>query len=110
MRVTSFVFLSMRCCLPSTSMNGNEADPSLSSDQLLIVFTSSRPGGTGLTDLYYATRGTSQASWSVPALVPGVNSTLDDGDAALSKNACRLYLSSKRTGDFDLYVADVLWF
>ena len=91
-------------------INGNatqdgDADPALSPDELVIVFSSTRPNGVGAGDLYYATRSVKTANFGGPQLIPGVNSNSDDGDPILSSDGCELYFASTRQGNFDLYVA-----
>lgn len=77
----------------------------MSPDELLLVFTSLRPGGPGLADIYHTTRTSSNKRFEPATLVPDVNSSATDGDAHLSPDGCRLYFASNRTGDFDLYLA-----
>lgn len=88
----------------------NDADPSLTDDERLIVFASQRPGGPGGVgpgDLWYATRPSKSDAFSTPRLVADVNSTAIDGDPAISRDGCKLYFASNRSGDFDIYVAVV---
>jgi Tol biopolymer transport system component len=87
--------------------NAGDADPSLSSDELVLLFTSRRPGGAGIGDLWYATRASSAAPFGAPVRVPSVNTIADDGDPSLSADGCRLYFASLRTGDWELFVAEV---
>jgi hypothetical protein len=88
------------------SFSALDSDPALSRDERVIVFASSRSGGVGQTDLWYATRSTATVPLSAPALVRGINSTAYDSDPALTRSGCRLYFSSVRGGNYDLYVAD----
>ena len=82
-----------------------EGDPVLSSDGLTIYFRSDRPAGLGGFDIYVATRASTAVDFDPPALVPNVSSAADDGPSYISSNGCRLYLSSDRTGNNDIYVA-----
>jgi Tol biopolymer transport system component len=82
-----------------------EGDPVLSSDGLTIYFRSDRPSPNGAFDIYVATRPTTAMSFGAPALVPNVNSSADDGPSFISSNGCRLYISSDRLGDNDIFVA-----
>lgn len=82
-----------------------EGDPVLSSDGLTIYFRSDRPGGPGQFDIYVATRAMATMTFGTPVLVPNVNSAADDGPSYLSSDGCRLYLSSDRNGDNDIFVA-----
>jgi len=83
-----------------------DADPAPSKDELLIVFSSTRGGGMGGSDLWYATRATSSATWNTPMIVPDVNGGGNDGDPFLSANGCRLYFASDTLGQgFTLWQA-----
>lgn len=99
--------------------NASDADPALSKDDLIIVFTSiGRAGSPGGGDLYYATRTDATKGFAAPKLIPVVNSPQNDGDPILSNDGCTLYFSSQRTppagtaatagGDYDLYVSTVI--
>jgi hypothetical protein len=59
-------------------------------------------------DLYYATRADPGDPFSDLRLVPGVNSSVNDGDTALSPDGCELLFASARGGDSDLYLATVV--
>jgi Tol biopolymer transport system component len=93
------------------SNNNTDADPAVSADDQIIVFTSqNRAGNVGGTDLYYAVRPTPTQDFANPKLIPTVNSASDDGDPMLSTDGCSLFFSSKRpggSGDYDLYVSTV---
>jgi WD40 repeat protein len=88
-----------------------DADPALSLDERIIVFSSTRAAGAGLgsTNLWYATRSDPGQSFSAPALIPMVNSNVQDGDPMLSADGCELYFASRRgaSGGYDLYRASV---
>lgn len=93
--------------LPELLSNTGDADPSLSPDELLIVF-SSRRRASGDGDVYYATRTDKDGAFATPAPVPGVNvDTANDGDPSVSRDGCRLYFASDRSGNnnWELYVA-----
>jgi len=85
----------------------NDADPALSVDERLIVFASTRSGGSGGTDIWYASRAGPGQAFDAPTVALDINATADDGDPWLSRDGCRLYFSSKRTGSWDLYTATV---
>ncbi|HET9619820.1 MAG TPA: hypothetical protein VFP84_00540 [Kofleriaceae bacterium] len=88
--------------------NGShDADPALSADEKIILFTSDRGGNN---DLYFATRPDKAQQFSSPKPVPGVNGTSLDGDPFLSFDGCTLYFASNRlTGNlnYDLFSATV---
>lgn len=85
-----------------------DADPALSPDGRLIVFSSTRPG-VGDSNLWYATRATAMGNFGPPVQIPSVNSASSDGDPVLSDDGCTLYFASKRAGnnDYDIYQAIV---
>jgi len=77
-------------------------DPTLTADERVIVFASSRDG---TRKLWYATRTGPIDGFGTPRVVPGVV----DGDDSphLSADGCRLYFVSQRGGNDDVYVVDV---
>lgn len=85
------------------------ADPTISPDQRVLVFTAA---ATGSSDLYFATRAATSDPLVVMGRVPSVNT--DGGlerDAELSADGCQLYFargagSGQQPGD--IYVADVV--
>ncbi|MCO6464683.1 MAG: PD40 domain-containing protein [Saprospiraceae bacterium] len=74
----------------------------------LMIFSSSRPGGYGGFDLYYATR--QNGSWLPPVNFGSkVNSIFDEVSPYLSNDGKVLYFSSDRLeglGGFDIYSAE----
>jgi len=92
---------------PVENINASGADnaqPALSLDERVIVFSSDRGGGT---DLWYATRPDTRHDFGTPVAVPTVNGGQIDGDPMLSSDGCELYFSSARNGSFDLFVAKI---
>ncbi len=92
------------------STTANTADPALSPDQRIIVFSSNRPGEPGGIDLWYATRADADHDFDAPVRIPTVNSPDADADPMLSVDGCELYFASTRGGDdsdYDLYVARI---
>jgi Tol biopolymer transport system component len=84
----------------NSSTSGGDADPALSLDERIVVFTSLRTAsGLGGTNLWYATRPSATGDFSPPQLIPGVNSSVQDGDPMLSADGCELYFASNRAGD-----------
>jgi hypothetical protein len=79
---------------------GRDADPGLSPDERILVFSSLRPAGAGLgaTNLWYSTRSNATADFAPPKLIPTVNGDQDDGDPVLSADGCELYFASRRIG------------
>jgi len=71
----------------------------ISSGDLLLFFTSDRPGGPGDLDLYMARRSSRDQSWGEPVLLaPPVNSPFVDRGACLNYDGSTLLLGSSRPG------------
>jgi hypothetical protein len=85
------------------NMTTSIADPTLSPDELVMVFSES---DTSLRDLSFALRDSRDAHFGPSMKVPNVNSANDEGDAALSSDGCELVFSSNRVGR-ELWVAHV---
>lgn len=83
-------------------------DPVLTADEKVIIFTSSRGGGAGKRDLYYATRPMQQDTFGGATNLPVLNTADDEEDPALSADGCTLYFVSDRDGTLDLWSAAVL--
>ncbi len=84
-----------------------DADPALSLDERIIVFSSTRTG-VGATDLWYATRPSLTENFGPPVLIPTVNGSQDDGDPFLTADGCELYFASTRGGiNYALFSAQV---
>jgi Tol biopolymer transport system component len=87
-----------------------DADPAVSTDDKIIVFSSNRPRGLGGIDLWYATRTDPSKDFGTPKPIPNVNSSANDGDPMLSTDGCTLYFASTRGSSptYDLYSATVV--
>jgi Tol biopolymer transport system component len=90
-----------------------DADPAVSPDERVIVFSSMRPSGVsglGATNLWYATRQNATDDFTTPKLIPMVNSNSEDGDPMLSADGCELYFASRRApgGKYQLFHAQVM--
>jgi hypothetical protein len=82
-----------------------DADPSVSDDLTVMVFSSNRTGtGSAGGNIWYSTRADPNQTWGTPLPVPDVNSDGGDGDPHLGSDGCRLYFASDRNGDYDLFV------
>jgi len=93
--------------------NGSfDAEPSLSSDDRALVFSSRRPGGFGDIDLWMSTRKTRSDPWGAPVnLGPGINTYGHEGGAAISADARMLYFYTHtlqgNLGSYDLWQAPI---
>ena len=86
-----------------------QGEPSISADGLSLYFVSNRPGGSGDSDLWVATRPTTDDGWGLPLnLGPTVNSTAKDENPCVSADGLELYFASNRAGGYgghDVWVA-----
>ena len=85
-----------------------EADPVVSPDQRVIVFTTNMNDAG--RDIFFATRSEPAEPFSSPQVVPGVNSTASDQDTFLSRDGCELWFGSTRgaAGDWDVFVSRIV--
>jgi hypothetical protein len=94
---------------PVSELNtvSNDQQPSVRRDGLEVIFTSDRPGGLGLSDLWVATRASTSDPWSTPQnLGAPVDGSAVDARPALSWDGTELYFGSTRQGGSqDLYVS-----
>ncbi len=77
----------------------------LSEDGRTLYFRSDRPSAMGGFNVFVATRPTIAAAFGAPVFVPNVNAAGDDGPSFISPDGCRIYLSSDRLGNNDIFVA-----
>lgn len=75
---------------------GSNADPAVSSDERVIIWTSGRNAQNA--DLWFATRPNRDAAFSAPRPLDAINSESHDGEPFLSADGCTLYFSSQRGG------------
>lgn|GEM_PF-1766853 len=71
----------------------SNADPAVSPDELLMVFSSTRASDIGGSNLWYTTRARITEKWLPPRIVPDVNIAGDEGDAHLAPDGCTLVFS-----------------
>ena len=77
----------------------------LTADRLTLYYTSSFAGGLGGYDIWTTTRASTTAAFVAPSLVPTLNSTNRDDVGWVSPDNCRLYMSSDRAGNDDIYLS-----
>jgi hypothetical protein len=87
----------------------DEGGPAISEDGLSLYFQSSRPGGSGNSDVWVARRESIEDAWGLPRNLPSnVNSTFNDLVPNLSRDGHHLYFASDRpggSGNLDLWVS-----
>ena len=87
--------------VPVINSGSGDANPSVTRDDRILVFSSRRPpgvSGLGGANLWYATRQSPADDFSTPQLIPTVNGNAEDDDPMLSADGCDLYFSSTRNG------------
>jgi len=80
-------------------------DGFLTEDGLMFLFTLAISGGEVDEDIYVAVRPDLQSPFTTPTEVGGLNGDANDRDPWLSPDRRRLYFSSDRSGEFEIYVA-----
>jgi serine/threonine protein kinase/Tol biopolymer transport system component/Tfp pilus assembly protein PilF len=89
---------------PTINSSFEEGTASISADGLMLFFSSDRPGGLGMHDLYVTTRKTVSSLWTPPMnLGPTVNSSVGDELPNISADGSTLYFSSNRPGGYGRY-------
>jgi hypothetical protein len=94
--------------LPGVNSTSDEIRPWVSSDQLTLLFASSRPGGAGDFDIYMATRTAAGNDFGNVENLSSINTVAREDAAALTDDGLTLYFSSGRAGGSagqDIYVA-----
>jgi Tol biopolymer transport system component len=94
---------------PVVNSAADEFYPEISADGLSLYFSDGlwswssdlnlRPGGFGLSDLWVATRETTEDDWSTPVnLGPTINGSSYDSGPSISNDGLTLYFASSRSG------------
>jgi hypothetical protein len=82
--------------------------PAISDDGLELYFWSNRPGGSGSTDLWIATRATIEDDWGTSVnLGPLVNSSAMDFCPYISADGLSLFFISGRSGGYGGFYGDI---
>jgi hypothetical protein len=89
-----------------------DARPYLSTDGLMLLFDSQRPGGYGQGDLYMTRRATRSGPWGPPVnLGPFINSPAFEEAACVSADGSTLYWDCARPGGYgshDIWQAPII--
>jgi Tol biopolymer transport system component len=89
---------------PTVNSSDGDATPSISADGLTLFFSSHRPGGQGLGDLWATTRASLSDPWEPPRnLGPVVNTSGDDLSPDISADGLTLFFYSGRSGGYGGY-------
>ncbi|MDP9035286.1 MAG: hypothetical protein M3O50_10805 [Myxococcota bacterium] len=79
--------------------------PVSSDDDLIVFFASDRPGGSGLGDIWTASRRNRFSAFAPPTNLKQLNTSGYDRPDWLSPDGCRLYITSDVSGNPHIYVA-----
>jgi Tol biopolymer transport system component len=92
---------------PVSELNdqGPAGFPVLSEDATYIYFRSTHDDA-GLAHIWMARRNSSGGRFGMARPVTELNSLADDTPTWLSPDGCRLYLTSKRSGTYQIYLAE----
>lgn len=86
---------------------GHLGDPSLTEDELTIVFYGNNlSGGQGGVDLWMATRPDKNSPFGNITNLAGVNSSAGEGDPFISPDGLSLYFASDISGNLQMYKAE----
>jgi len=103
---------------PPVNTSYRDSGPCISADGLTLFFDSDRPGGSGESDIWVATRTTKSDPWGTPVnLGPIVNASSYDAYPSVSADGLMLFMQSYRPGGcggYDIWMTtrqskDNLW-
>ncbi|MHC4072456.1 MAG: LamG-like jellyroll fold domain-containing protein [Planctomycetota bacterium] len=90
---------------PPVNSSAVDISAEISADGLELYFSSTRPGGLGLEDIWVTRRKSKDDTWDPPVnLGPPVNSSERDYGAFMSSDDLEIYFNSMRVGFHDIYV------
>lgn len=94
---------------PNINSSFLDAGPATSKDGLSLYMASTRPGGSGLNDIYVSQRNSREEPWGVPVNLGAVVNTPDtEAGPSLSRDEHWLFFQSTRPGGFgalDIWVS-----
>jgi hypothetical protein len=80
----------------------DDQTPTLTADELTVLFASNRGGGAGGLDLYIATRPSRAGVWTTPAPLGGVNTAANQSRPMLTADGLTLYAETTTGSDWNL--------
>ena len=94
---------------PPINTSYRDWSPNISTDGLLLLFTSNRPEGQGGNDTWMTRRATRDDPWGHPAnLGPIINSAIQEWDPSLSSDGSTLYFNRGPAGSYhDLWQVSI---
>jgi hypothetical protein len=82
--------------IPGVNSAQDEGVPRILPDELTVYFSSTRPGGLGLSDIWSASRSTRNAAFDPPTLVGGVNTAANEIEPSPNGTQLLLVFASDR--------------
>ena len=97
---------------PTVNSPGVDSQPCILADNLVLLFTSDRPGGLSGYDIYITRRSAIDQPWSKPVnLGPSVNSSVEDWHPCVFPDGSTLIFQSDRPGGlggYDLWQVQII--
>jgi Tol biopolymer transport system component len=84
----------------------DESNPYWAAGERRLYFDSNRTGSMGLRDIFVAARPSIADPFGEAASIPEISSTADERDPWISRDERRIWFSSDRDGDYDIFVAE----
>jgi Tol biopolymer transport system component len=91
--------------IASTATISEEADPSISPDELSLFFESNRTPPSTARAIWMATRATKADAFGAPTRVVELDDAMDDYDPSLSSDGLQIWFGSLRSGTRQIYTA-----
>lgn len=89
--------------VPGLNTADDDENPTVTTDELVIVFASTRPGGKGGRDLWYAVRSATDEPFGEARPLPDLNTDGDESEPYLAPD-CELFFAASPGGTLDLFV------
>ena len=90
---------------PPVNTSNGEVCPFIWNDGRTLLFSSDRPGGAGIWDLWMTTRETKSDEWDTPVPLENVNSSGNDLAPAMSPDGLLLFFERGTSSDADMWMA-----
>jgi hypothetical protein len=84
--------------LPGLSSTGVDHLPALTANELTLLFVSTRAGGLGQSDVWFAQRASKDLNFGSLQPFAAANSSADEGRAATTSDGSSLFFASSREG------------
>jgi Tol biopolymer transport system component len=89
--------------LSDVSSTSLDNAPTLSGDELTILFHSTRPGSLGGRDLWMASRPSTSVSFDTPVNAASLNSTSEEFSPSITASGLEIYFATSRAGGLGSY-------